>query len=61
MFKNKFYLFKIKEAELNKIKSSSENDTDCEDADEEQVWGRKNNISLLDQHTELKKLAEGLF
>lgn len=22
------------------------------------MWGRKNNISLLDQHTELKKLAE---
>ena len=23
------------------------------------MWGRKSNISLLDQHTELKKLAEG--
>lgn len=41
----------------NKLKSSSEND----DEDEEgkvQVWGRKFNISLLDQHTELKKMAE---
>jgi hypothetical protein len=27
--------------------------------DEGAVWGRKSNISLLDQHTELKKLAEG--
>lgn len=28
--------------------------------DDGQVWGRKSNISLLDQHTELKKLAEGI-
>ncbi|KAF5273788.1 hypothetical protein FQA39_LY00903 [Lamprigera yunnana] len=51
-------LGQIKEAEQNKVKSSSENDTNDEDEDEDQVWGRKNNISLLDQHTELKKLAE---
>lgn len=37
-------------------KSSSENELD-EELNEE-VWGRKFNISLLDQHTELKKLAE---
>lgn len=37
-------------------KSSSENEHD-EELNEE-VWGRKFNISLLDQHTELKKLAE---
>lgn len=39
-------------------KSSSENEKDDADDDDE-VWGRKSNISLLDQHTELKKLAEG--
>ncbi|XP_063232990.1 ATP-dependent RNA helicase abstrakt isoform X2 [Bacillus rossius redtenbacheri] len=38
-------------------KSSSENERD-EDDEDGQVWGRKSNISLLDQHTELKKLAE---
>lgn len=41
-------------------KSSSENERDDGDNDDGQVWGRKSNISLLDQHTELKKLAEGL-
>ncbi|KAK0183167.1 hypothetical protein PV327_001234 [Microctonus hyperodae] len=39
-------------------KSSSENEKDDDDDDDGQVWGRKSNISLLDQHTELKKLAE---
>lgn len=44
-----------------KGKSSSENEVDDEDdEDDVQVWGRKFNISLLDQHTELKKLAEGM-
>lgn len=37
-------------------KSSSENEHD-EEMNEES-WGRKFNISLLDQHTELKKIAE---
>lgn len=37
-------------------KSSSENEH--EDETQEEVWGRKFNISLLDQHTELKKIAE---
>ena len=37
-------------------KSSSENEMDDEGAEE--AWGRKFNISLLDQHTELKKIAE---
>lgn len=27
--------------------------------EDEENWGRKSNISLLDQHTELKKMAEG--
>lgn len=49
----------LKETEQSKIKSSSENDSNGEDDNEGEVWGRKNNISLLDQHTELKKLAEG--
>lgn len=40
-------------------KSSSENEKDeGDEEDDGQVWGRKSNISLLDQHTELKKLAE---
>ncbi|XP_046473152.1 ATP-dependent RNA helicase abstrakt [Neodiprion pinetum] len=39
-------------------KSSSENEKDDGEDDDGQVWGRKFNISLLDQHTELKKLAE---
>ncbi|XP_043267279.1 ATP-dependent RNA helicase abstrakt [Venturia canescens] len=39
-------------------KSSSENEKDDGEEDDGQVWGRKSNISLLDQHTELKKLAE---
>lgn len=37
-------------------KSSSDNERD--DDGHEEVWGRKFNISLLDQHTELKKIAE---
>lgn len=40
-------------------KSSSENEKEDGEDDDGQVWGRKFNISLLDQHTELKKLAEG--
>lgn len=40
----------------NANKSSSENESDNEQSQE--VLGRKYNISLLDQHTELKKLAE---
>ena len=40
-------------------KSSSENEKDEGEDEDGQVWGRKSNISLLDQHTELKKLAEG--
>uniref|UniRef100_A0A182K962 RNA helicase n=1 Tax=Anopheles christyi TaxID=43041 RepID=A0A182K962_9DIPT len=37
-------------------KSSSENEHEEESTEES--WGRKFNISLLDQHTELKKIAE---
>lgn len=36
-------------------KSSSENE---QEEGAEEAWGRKYNISLLDQHTELKKIAE---
>ncbi|XP_033207780.1 ATP-dependent RNA helicase abstrakt [Belonocnema kinseyi] len=39
-------------------KSSSENERDEEEDDSGQTWGRRCNKSLLDQHTELKKLAE---
>ncbi|CAH1974002.1 unnamed protein product [Acanthoscelides obtectus] len=48
----------LKEAEHNKPKSSSENETNEDDEEEDEIWGRKNNIPLLDQHTELRKLAE---
>jgi len=51
-----FYI-QLKE-ETDKAKSSSENENENDDEDG-QVWGRKSNISLLDQHTELKKMAEG--
>ncbi|XP_055906190.1 ATP-dependent RNA helicase abstrakt [Eupeodes corollae] len=43
-------------SEANAPKSSSENENDEET--QEEIWGRKYNISLLDQHTELKKIAE---
>ena len=53
-------LGQLKEEALNiGGKSSSENEKDEVEDDNGQVWGRKSNISLLDQHTELKKLAEG--
>lgn len=48
-------LGKVVNAE-NANKSSSDNESDNEASQE--VLGRKYNISLLDQHTELKKLAE---
>ncbi|CAH0389580.1 unnamed protein product [Bemisia tabaci] len=48
-------LTQLKGETLQKTKSSSENDEDDEDM---QILGRKSNISLLDQHTELKKMAE---
>ncbi|KAK9498381.1 hypothetical protein O3M35_003027 [Rhynocoris fuscipes] len=41
--------------EASRGKSSSENEKEDEDG---KIWGRKSNISLLDQHTELKKMAE---
>ncbi|XP_046659261.1 LOW QUALITY PROTEIN: ATP-dependent RNA helicase abstrakt-like [Homalodisca vitripennis] len=50
-------LTQLKEEFGQKGKSSSENEHDDEEEDG-QVWGRKSNISLLDQHTELKKMAE---
>lgn len=54
-------LGELKEEATNGVgKSSSENEKDDADNDDGQVWGRKSNISLLDQHTELKKLAEGV-
>lgn len=33
-------------------------DSTDEENDESKVWGRMSNISLLDQHSELKKMAE---
>ncbi|KAK9887357.1 hypothetical protein WA026_022026 [Henosepilachna vigintioctopunctata] len=49
-------LTQLRELDQQKAKSSSENETNDDEGDE--LWGRKNNVSLLDQHTELKKLAE---
>lgn len=39
-------------------KSSSENEKDDDEGDNQLFWTRRSNKSLLDQHTELKKLAE---
>nr|CAD7265287.1 unnamed protein product [Timema shepardi] len=50
-------ILRLKEEFGQRGKSSSENERD-EDDEDGQVWGRKSNISLLDQHTELKKMAE---
>ena len=47
-------IFQLTNEATNMGKSSSEN----EDEMTEESWGRKFNISLLDQHTELKKIAE---
>lgn len=52
-------LGQLKEDGMGTGKSSSENERDDGEDEDGQVWGRKYNISLLDQHTELKKLAEG--
>lgn len=49
-------IFKLNEESKKKLAFNDEFD---EDETEGQAWGRKSNISLLDQHTELKKLAEG--
>lgn len=47
---------KSKGKEQESSDSEEENDSDDEDP---QALARKSNISLLDQHTELKKIAEG--
>lgn len=39
--------------------SDSEKDEDKDEEEDPQALARKENISLLDQHTELKRLAEG--
>ncbi|XP_037808512.1 ATP-dependent RNA helicase abstrakt [Lucilia sericata] len=46
------------EAAQPKSSSENENDEDSQNATDPELWGRKYNISLLDQHTELKKIAE---
>lgn len=53
---NYLIIFKLNEESKKKLTSNDEFD---DDETEGQAWGRKSNISLLDQHTELKKLAEG--
>lgn len=51
------FSFQLKEDEA-RAKSSSENEKEDEDGN---FWARKSNISLLDQHSELKKMAEGVY
>ncbi|CAG9770534.1 unnamed protein product [Ceutorhynchus assimilis] len=48
-------LGQLKDADQNK--QSSENELGDEE-EEDEIWGRKNNIPLLDQHNELRKMAE---
>jgi ATP-dependent RNA helicase DDX41 len=50
-------LSQLKEEFGQRRNSSSENEHHNDDEDG-QVWGRKSNISLLDQFRELKKLAQ---
>ncbi|ENN75170.1 hypothetical protein HUJ04_008370 [Dendroctonus ponderosae] len=50
-------LGQLKDSDLNNQRSTSENELGG-DEEEEEIWGRKNNIPLLDQHNELRKLAE---
>lgn len=49
----------MKENSTPKNKSDSENEHD--DEEDEMTWVRNTHVSLLDQHTELKKMAEGEF
>jgi hypothetical protein len=44
----------------DKAKSSSENEGNEEEEEDLQSVARKSNISLLSQHTELKKVAQGM-
>jgi len=46
-------------ASKNKDSSESEKDENSENEEDAQALARKENISLLDQHTELKRIAEG--
>lgn len=46
------------EAAQPKSSSENENEDESQNATDPELWGRKYNISLLDQHTELKKIAE---
>lgn len=50
-------LGQLKDSDPNNQRSTSENELGG-DEEEEEIWGRKNNIPLLDQHNELRKLAE---
>jgi len=48
----------VSETAQPKSSSENENEDDSQGAHDVETWGRKYNISLLDQHTELKKIAE---
>lgn len=53
------HTFKVKADADLKAKSSSENEGNEEEEEDLQTVARKSNISLLSQHTELKKVAQG--
>ena len=53
-------IIQVKADAENKAKSSSENELNTEEEEDLQTIARKSNISLLSQHTELKKVAQGM-
>lgn len=54
-------MIKVKADADLKAKSSSENEGNEEEEEDLQTVARKSNISLLSQHTELKKVAQGWY
>ncbi|XP_014290780.1 ATP-dependent RNA helicase abstrakt [Halyomorpha halys] len=48
----------LKIGKLTQIKDEALKTINSDKDEDEENWGRKSNISLLDQHTELKKMAE---
>ncbi|XP_066157096.1 ATP-dependent RNA helicase abstrakt [Euwallacea fornicatus] len=48
----------LKDLDPSKSKPLSESELGGDEEEDDQIWGRKNNIPLLDQHNELRKLAE---
>lgn len=61
IFKCSLQILQIQEAEkrLGKVKPKEEEKSESSDAPEEEDTGPKAHVSLLDQHSELKKKAQG--